>query len=554
MNVKRYIHPRNKYKKPPDYKQLAVMYPEFREIAIVNIAGKVKIDFQNKRSLRVLTETLLKHDFDLHVSIPPNNLNPAITLRMNYVLWMEDLMMHSKLEMDKITGIDIGTGSICIYALLLAKIYGCHIIGTEVDKKSVEYAENCITRNNLQNLIKVVTVNSDRIFKDAMEDDKIYDFSMCNPPFFESNGDGEKIAKVLPPRNAPSGNDSELKIMGGEVAFVTRMIEESVDLGNRIKIYSTMIGKKADLFSLKKLIRSKDIENMTWTEFCQGHTTRWGLAWSFLPKNIVDLSSAPVIRKSGKSIVESLKKDYKTSITFPMNDKFSCMDDLISFLRTTTEELNINLQDLSISEDSFDSWSGRIIARERSWEHARRKRRLAQRQLMLKRVKDEGEEYIEANVGKISNSTSVIKEPNDIGQANKNSSDETLTIKAENEESSDKKVLERVPLLTCKLWIEIESSEYEEAIVQDDVFRIWMIFENGSGGLNALQSLRQYLINKLDVREKILINSSKSVKKRRRKISKKESSENSSPCRAFSLSSSRGSNSSLANTIQRLAD
>lgn len=107
-----------------------------------------------------------------------------------------------------------------------------------------------------------------------MEDDKIYDFSMCNPPFFESDGDGERIAKVLPPRNAPSGNDSELRIMGGEVAFVTRMIEESVDLGNRIKIYSTMIGKKADLFSLKKLIRSKDIENMTWTEFCQGHTTR----------------------------------------------------------------------------------------------------------------------------------------------------------------------------------------------------------------------------------------------------------------------------------------
>lgn len=179
----------------------------------------------------------------------------------------------------------------------------------------------------------------------------------------------------------------------------------------------------------------------------------------------------------------------------------------------------INLQDLSISEDNFDSWSGRIIARERSWEHARRKRRLAQRQIMLKRVKDEGEDYIEANVGKISNSISVIKEPNDIGQANKNSSDETLTIKAENEESSDKKVLEHIPLLTCKLWIEIESSEYE-AIVQDDVFRIWMIFENGSGGLNALQSLRQYLINKLDVREKILINSSKSVKKRR-KISKK---------------------------------
>lgn len=73
-----------------------------------DFTGKVRIDFQNKKSLRVLTETLLKHDFDLHVSIPSNNLNPAITLRMNYILWIEDLMRHSKLEMNKVMGIDIG--------------------------------------------------------------------------------------------------------------------------------------------------------------------------------------------------------------------------------------------------------------------------------------------------------------------------------------------------------------------------------------------------------------------------------------------------------------
>lgn len=75
---------------------------------IQDIAGKIRIDFQDKKSLRVLTETLLKHDFDLHINIPPDNLNPAITLRMNYVLWIEDLMKYFKLKMDKITGIDIG--------------------------------------------------------------------------------------------------------------------------------------------------------------------------------------------------------------------------------------------------------------------------------------------------------------------------------------------------------------------------------------------------------------------------------------------------------------
>lgn len=106
-------------------------------------------------------------------------------------------------------------------------------------------------------------------------EDRTYDFSLCNPPFFESeNDDFEKVAKALPPRNAPTGNDGELKIEGGEVGFVTRMIEESVEVKDRIKIYSTMIGKKANLVNLKRLLRSKDIKNITWTEFCQGHTTR----------------------------------------------------------------------------------------------------------------------------------------------------------------------------------------------------------------------------------------------------------------------------------------
>lgn len=212
----------------------------------------------------------------------------------------------------------------------------------------------------------VIAVKSDSIFKNIVGDDKVYDFSMCNPPFFENEGDGDRVVKVLPPRNAPSGNDGELKTEGGEMMFVTRMIEESVKLRDRIKIYSTMIGKKTDLLCLKKLIKSSNIENSTWTEFCQGHTTRyllnymlnyhvdnkspiwaikivcrcrWGLAWSFLPKNIVDLSTAPVIRKSGKSTMPF--KDDKTLITFPMKDKFSRMDDVIGFLNETAKELNV---------------------------------------------------------------------------------------------------------------------------------------------------------------------------------------------------------------------
>jgi len=99
---------------------------------------------------------------------------------------------------------------------------------------------------------------------------------MCNPPFFGSEDDDfEKIAKILPSRNAPTENDGELKTEGGEIGFVTRMIEKRVKVEHRVKFYSTMIGKKADMVSLRRLLRSKDIKNMTWTEFYQSHTTRY---------------------------------------------------------------------------------------------------------------------------------------------------------------------------------------------------------------------------------------------------------------------------------------
>jgi hypothetical protein len=43
-----------------------------------------------------------------------------------------------------------------------------------------------------------------------------------------------------------------------------------------------MLGKKKSLSLLKDyLINEKNIDNVSEAQFCQGHTMRWGLAWSF---------------------------------------------------------------------------------------------------------------------------------------------------------------------------------------------------------------------------------------------------------------------------------
>lgn len=48
----------------------------------------------------------------------------------------------------------IGTGAVCIYPLLFAKMYGNQMIATEVDKTSIQTAIEHVKNNNLEDIIK----------------------------------------------------------------------------------------------------------------------------------------------------------------------------------------------------------------------------------------------------------------------------------------------------------------------------------------------------------------------------------------------------------------
>jgi hypothetical protein len=68
---------------------------------------------------------------------------------------------------------------------------------------------------------------------------------------------------------------------GGEVVFVSRMVDDSIRLRERVRWYTSMLGRKQSLRELLAKLRQAGVHNVRSTEFCQGKTTRWGVAWSF---------------------------------------------------------------------------------------------------------------------------------------------------------------------------------------------------------------------------------------------------------------------------------
>lgn len=79
-----------------------------------DINGKVTINFKDENTLRTLTKCLLHKDFKLDVILPSEKLVPTLPLRLNYILWIEDILKTSEITTN-VTGIDIGNGNLVNY-------------------------------------------------------------------------------------------------------------------------------------------------------------------------------------------------------------------------------------------------------------------------------------------------------------------------------------------------------------------------------------------------------------------------------------------------------
>lgn len=90
-------------------------------------------------------------------------------------------------------------------------------------------------RNTLhaQESLKSGSFYSMPVLVGVVKDGEKFDFCMCNPPFFESMEEAG-----LNPKTSCGGTTDEMVCPGGERAFISRIIEDSVILKNSFRYFS----------------------------------------------------------------------------------------------------------------------------------------------------------------------------------------------------------------------------------------------------------------------------------------------------------------------------
>ncbi|CAH9114658.1 unnamed protein product [Cuscuta epithymum] len=338
------IHPRNKYSEnPPDFGLLASLYPSFAPYVFCTPNGRHKIDWTDFNATRELTRVLLRHDHNLNWWIPDGQLCPTVPNRSNYIHWIEDLLSSDVVSMSQpqdntVKGFDIGTGANCIYPLLGASLLGWRFVGTDFTDIALEWAERNVKSNpHISELIEIRKVvikdplsdgdgvingplingkqdldhdsnyHGPPIIKGVVKEGETFDFCMCNPPFFETIEEAGLNSKT-----SCGGTREEMVCFGGERAFITRMIDDSVQLRQSFRWYTSMIGRKANMKVLISKLWEAGVTVVKTTEFVQGQTCRWGLAWSFaplakklIPHNIAEKSNMSFMLEGLQSVVSA---------------------------------------------------------------------------------------------------------------------------------------------------------------------------------------------------------------------------------------------------------
>lgn len=291
------LHPRNLHRNSYDFDSLISCVPELKHYVYKNPYGNFTINFSIPKAVKLLNKALLEHFYGIkNWDIPDGNLCPPIPGRADYVHYIADLLAENHHQTPKgfsVKGLDIGAGANLVYPLIAHQSYGWRMVGTDINKDSLKNAQHILNKNpDLSSGIELrFQKNSNFIFKNIVSSEDKFAFSMCNPPFHDSEESVLKenlrktknlnTSKIKNPNLNFSGQQSELWCEGGELAFISKMIEESTVFSSQVLWFTCLVSKKENLFKLNLLLNKLKAAEIKMIEMSQGQKVSRILVWTF---------------------------------------------------------------------------------------------------------------------------------------------------------------------------------------------------------------------------------------------------------------------------------
>lgn len=308
MTVNKSFHARSLHNGPYDFEALIEKNPALAPFVKTNINGKQAVNFADAKAVFALNQSLLLLHYKVeNWSVPKGHLCPAVPSRADILHHMADLLsLDHQGEIPrgpKIKGLDIGTGANLIYPLLGTSLYGWKFVGSDVDSDALNHAKTILNHNPMikKNIKTRFQKSAEHVFKNIIKSDELFDFTVCNPPFYGSaeeasenserkvhnlnmnknkKGQGETLIKKHQASNF-GGKNAELWCPGGELKFITTMINESSEFKEQVTWFTTLVSHKAHLPEFSALLKKHNCSKTRVIEMHHGKKIAHLLAWRY---------------------------------------------------------------------------------------------------------------------------------------------------------------------------------------------------------------------------------------------------------------------------------
>lgn len=292
------LHPRNRHAAGYDFQRLVAASAGLEPFLYKAPHGGLSIDFANPAAVKALNRALLAEAYGIRGwDIPSGYLCPPIPGRADYLHHLADLLAEDANGVPPrgpdLRVLDVGVGANAIYPLVGHREYGWSFVGSDIDAAALASASRILAANaDWSGTIELRRqTQPDAIFRGVVRPGERFDLTLCNPPFHGSAREAREATQQKwrklgrdsgrPVRNF-GGQGPELWCEGGEVGFLRRMIAESIDLGDRVGWFTSLVSSSGSLPAVHRALRQAEARDIRTVPMAQGQKQSRFVAWSFL--------------------------------------------------------------------------------------------------------------------------------------------------------------------------------------------------------------------------------------------------------------------------------